>query len=118
MEALWIPIAGILAPAVVVSLIIWFRYKGRNDTQQTIRMAIDKGQELTPELIDRLGHPKPTKNRDMRLGVMWLAVALALAIFGQVVPDEEANTIFWGIAAFPLFIGAAYLIIWRFAGRD
>jgi hypothetical protein len=34
------------------------------------------------------------------------------------VPDEEANTIFWGIASFPLFIGAAYLIIWRFADRD
>ncbi len=86
--------------------------------QQTIRLALDKGQELSPELVDRLGHPKPTKNKDMRLGVMWLAVAGALAIFGQVVPDENANTIFWGIAAFPLFIGLAYMIIWRFADRD
>lgn len=118
MNELWVPIAGILAPAVVVALIIWFRYKGRNDTQQTIRMAIDKGQELTPDLIDRLGHPKPSKNKDMRLGVMWLAVALSLAIFGQFIPDEEAHEILFGIAAFPLFIGAAYLIIWRFAGRD
>ncbi len=118
MNELWIPMAGILAPAVVVGLIIWLRYKGRNDTQQTIRMAIDKGQELTPELIDRLGHPKPAKNRDMRLGVIWLAVAGALGIFSQVVPEEEANTILLGIAAFPLFIGLAYVIIWRFGGRD
>ena len=110
--------AGILAPAIVVGLIIWLRYKGRNDTQQTIRMAIDKGQELTPELIDRLGHPKPSKNRDLRLGVIWLAVAGALGIFSQVVPDEEANTIMLGMAAFPLFIGLAYIIIWRFAGSD
>ncbi len=110
--------AGILAPAVVVGLIIWLRYKGRNDTQQTIRMAIDKGQELTPELIDRLGHPKPAKNRDMRLGVIWLAVAGAFGIFGQAIPDDEANTILLGIAAFPLFIGVAYLIIWRFGERD
>ncbi len=118
MEALWIPIAGILAPAVVVGLLIWFRYRIRQDMQQTIRLALDKGQELSPELVDRLGHPKPTKNKDMRLGVMWLAVALAFAIFGQAIPDEEANSILLGLAAFPLFIGLAYVIIWRFADRN
>ncbi len=118
MNELWIPMAGILAPAIVVGLIIWFRYRIRQDMQQTIRLALDKGQDLSPEIIDRLGHPKPSKNRDMRLGVIWFAVAIALAIFGQAVPDEEANTIFLGIAAFPLFIGAAYLIIWKFGERD
>ena len=99
-------------------MIIWLRYKGRNDTQDTIRMAIDKGQELTPELIDRLGHPKPAKNRDMRLGVIWLAAAAAFGIFSQAGPDDEANVIMLGVAAFPLFIGLAYLIIWRFGERD
>ena len=118
MEGEWIGMAAVVGPIILLGVFFWFRYKGRQDTQQTFRMAIDKGQELTPELIDRLGHPKPAKNRDMRLGVIWLAVAGALAIFGQVVPDEEANTIFWGIAAFPLFIGLAYMIIWRFAGSD
>ena len=118
MNELWIPMAGILAPAIVVALIIWLRYRIRQDMQQTIRLALDKGQDLSPELIDRLGHPKPSKNKDMRLGVIWLAVAISLAIFGQFIPDDEANRIFLGIAAFPLFIGAAYLIIWRFAERD
>ena len=118
MNELWIPIAGILAPATVIALIVWFRYRIRQDMQQTIRLALDKGQELRPELVDRLGHPKPTKDRDLRLGVIWLAVAAALAIFGQVIPDEEANSIFWGISAFPLFIGLAYVIIWRVAERD
>ncbi len=118
MNELWIPMAGILAPAIVVALIIWFRYKARNDLQHTIRLALDKGLELSPELIDRLGHPKPSKNKDMRLGVIWLAVAISLAIFGLFIPDDDANRIFIGIAAFPLFIGAAYLIIWRFGERD
>ena len=114
----WIGMAAVVGPIILLGVFFWLRYKGRQDTQQTIRLAIDKGQELTPELIDRLGHPKPAKNRDMRLGIIWLAVAGALAIFGQAVPDEEANTILLGVAAFPLFIGAAYLIIWRFAERD
>ncbi len=114
----WIGMAAVVGPIILLGVFFWLRYKGRQDTQQTIRMAIDKGQELTPELIDRLGHPKPAKNRDLRLGVIWLAVAGALGIFSQVIPEEDANTILLGIAAFPLFIGAAYLIIWRFAGSD
>ena len=118
MEEAWIGMAAVAGPIILLGVFFWFRYMGRKDTQQTIRMAIDKGQELTPELIDRLGHPKPAKNRDMRLGVIWLAVAGAFGIFSQVIPDDEANTILLGIAAFPLFIGLAYLIIWRFAGSD
>ncbi len=118
MDETWIPIAAILAPAVVVALLVWVRYKGRQGLQHTIRLALEKGQDLSPEVIDRLGHPKPTKNKDLRLGVIWLAVAAAWAIFGQTVPDEEANTIMLGLAAFPLFIGLAYLIIYRFGERD
>jgi Domain of unknown function (DUF6249) len=114
----WIGMAAVVGPIILLGVFFWLRYKGRQDTQQTIRLAIDKGQELSPELIDRLGHPKPAKNRDMRLGIIWLAVAGALAIFGFTIPDEDANTVFWGIAAFPFFIGLAYLIIWRFAGSD
>ena len=66
----WIGMAAVVGPIILLGVFFWLRYKGRNATQETIRMAIDKGQELTPELIDRLGHPKPAKNRDMRLGVI------------------------------------------------
>lgn len=114
----WIGMAAVISPAILLGIFFWLRYRNRQDMQMTIRAALDKGQELSPELIDRLGHPKAGNNRDLRLGVIWVAVAVALAIFGQVVPDEEAVMVLSGMAAFPLCIGAAYLIIWRFAGND
>ncbi len=118
MEEAWIGMAAVVGPIILIGLFFWFRYKSRSDLQQTIRLALDKGNELSPELIDRLGHPAPAKNKDLRLGIMWLAVALAFAIFSQGIPAEEANAILLGIAAFPLFIGLAYLLIARFASSD
>ena len=76
MVELWIPVVAITVPAILLGVFFWLRYRARSDMQQTIRLALDKGQELSPELVDRLGHPKASKNRDFRLGVIWLAVAI------------------------------------------
>ena len=87
--------------------------------QQTIRLALDKGHELSPEMIDRLGHPKAPKDKDLRLATTWLAVAVALVAFGFMIPDPsgDAFSALTGIAAFPLMVGVAYLIMWRFTER-
>jgi len=115
-----IPIAMFAGLTVVLSLFFWFKYKNRNDMQQTIRLALDKGQELSPELIDRLGHPKAGKGRDLRLALIWLALAVGLALCGLAVPDPSGHALRGCLAgaAFPFSIGVAYLIIWRFAERD
>jgi hypothetical protein len=115
-----IPITLFIGLTIVLCLFFWFRSKTRGDVQATIRAAMEKGQELTPEVIDRLGHPKPAKDKDLRLALIWIAIALAMGIFGFMVPDddEEVALIFAGMASFPFFIGLAYLIMWRVAGRE
>ena len=120
MEELWIPIVAIVAPAVVVALLLWFRYRNRGEIQQTVRLALDKGHDLSPELIDRLGHPKPPKNADLRLAFIWLAIAGGFALMGLAVPDPSGHALqgLLATAAIPFALGVAYLLIWRFAGRD
>ena len=115
-----VPVSMFAGLTIVVGLLLWFRYKNRNDMQQTIRLALDKGQELSPELIDRLGAPKIGKGRDLRLALIWLALAVALALCGLAVPDPSGHALRGCLAgaAFPFSIGVAYLIIWRFAERD
>ena len=51
---MWIPIVMFVGLAVVLSLWVWFRYRAKRDTQVTIRTAIEKGQELSGELIENL----------------------------------------------------------------
>ena len=88
--------------------------------QQTIRTAIDKGQELSPEIIDRLGNPTPPKHKDLRLALIWLALAAGLALSGFFAPDMSGMAFQGSLAgaAFPFCIGLAYLIMWRFTGNE
>lgn len=116
----FVPAILFICLTVVLCLFFWFRFRSRSDMQATIRTAIDKGQELSPEIIDRLGQPRPHKDRDLRLALIWLALAVALALFGLAIPehDNEAQQVFLGIAAFPLSLGIAFLIMWKFTERQ
>jgi hypothetical protein len=106
---------------VVASLFFWLRYRGRVNLQQTLRTAIEKGHEVTPELVASLGGSQShSRYRDARLAVIWLAVAAGLILFGAGMSaiEEEVFSIMLAISAFPFMIGLAYLIMWRFTGDD
>ncbi len=119
MLGLWVPLSLFTVMGGIVWLIVHFRHKTRADMQQTVRLALEKGTELGPELLQRLSGPKPDKNKDIRNGLIWLAIALGFVGFGIGVgfEEEEVVPIFLGIAAFPMFIGIAHLIMWRY-GRE
>ena len=115
-----IPIVMFISVAVVLIAVFWFRWRARDGMQQTIRMALDKGHELTPEIIDRLGHPKADKYRDLRLGIIWLAIALGLALMafalGSFASEALQGTL--ASAALPFAIGLGYLVIHFLTGKD
>ena len=115
-----IPIVMFLGLTIVFVSLFWFRYRARRDMQETFRTALDRGQELTPDIIDRLGHPKASKDKDLRLGVIWMAIAAGLVLCGFAVPDPSGHAL-RGIlagAAFPFAIGIAYLLLYRFTERE
>ena len=115
-----IPIVMFLGLTIVFVSLFWFRYRARRDMQETFRTALDKGQELTPDIIDRLGHPKASKDKDMRLGVIWMAIAVGLVLCGFAVPDPSGHALrgILAAAAFPFAIGIGYLFLYRFTERD
>jgi hypothetical protein len=113
-----IPIVLFVGMTVVFVSLFWFRYKARSEMQLTIRMALDKGQELTPEVIDRLGHPKSPKDKDLRYGIIWLSLAAALVLIGVAVPEPDALRGTLAGAAFPFCIGTAYLILHKFTDKN
>lgn len=116
----FIPISMFLGLTVIISLFFWFRYRARGDLQQTIRTAIDKGQELTPELIDRLGSPPAPKDKDLRLALIWLAIAAGMVLIGFSVSFYATEALYGVLAgaALPFCIGIAFLIMWRYAERE
>ncbi len=116
-EGLWIPIASFAAFTIVIVVWVYYKYKTRLETQQTFRLALEKGNELSPDFIKQLAEPEPSKDRDLRRSLIWLAIGAATALFGVMVGEEEAVGPLLGIAAFPTLVGAAYLTMWRFGAR-
>ena len=119
MEGLWVPIAMFAAMTVIFSFFFWFRARARSEMQQTIRSAIDKGQELTPELVESLGSAKkPSKDKDLRYSLVWFAIAFGISLFGAAIgaaeDEEPIFLIMSGIASLPFMVGLAYLIMWKF----
>jgi len=100
----------------------YFRYRTRAEYQQTVRAAIDKGQQLTPEFLDRLGGGdgavRRDRHRDLRFGVIAVAIGLAIASFGWIIGEEDAVMPFMAIGNLPILVGIAMIALWRFAPRE
>ena len=116
----FIPIVMFAGITLVLSLYFWFRYRARLDMQQTVRLALDKGHDLSPEMIDRLGHPRASKDKDLRIALIWPGIAGGMLLCSFVVPDPtgDAQRGLLAGASFPFALGIAYLIMWRFTSRD
>jgi hypothetical protein len=99
----WIPVVMFIGLSVVLSLWVWFRFKGKREMQVTLRSAIEKGQDLSPELIENLINPPVSPQRDL--------------LFGVILGEEDAIRPLLGIAMFPFSIGVAFLLMHHF-GRS
>jgi hypothetical protein len=114
-----IPISLFAMIAALVIVPRYFRSVERQKMADTLRVAIEKGQPLPPEVIDAMssnvrspGLP-PSPQRDLRTGIIWVGVALGLVALGLIVGFEEPDASYWfiGIAAFPAFIGLAFVAL-------
>lgn len=108
--------------AMIAALVIvprYFKSIERQRMAETLKVAIEKGQPLPTEIIDAMssnvrtpGLP-PSPQRDLRTGIIWLGIGVGLAAMGAAVSFEEADALYpiLGIAAFPVFIGLAFVAL-------
>lgn len=114
-----IPISLFAMIAALVIVPRYFKSMERQKMAETVRVAIEKGQPLPNELIDALstnvrspGLPA-SPQRDLRTGIIWMGVGIGLAGMGFAISFEEPDALFpfLGIAAFPIFIGLAFIAL-------
>ena len=116
---------GFLAAIILVPM--WLKHRDRLAMQETLKLAIERGQPLPPELIGALqtGVAPPrvsTPERDLRQAVVLIAVAIGLCILGyglwyglSSVSSEAAyisGACTAGAGAIPGMIGLAHLMLW------
>ena len=116
-----IPLAPFIMVIAIVVVPAILKSKERKEMQATLRAAIDKGQPLPPEVIEALSKdnlkPPATATRDLRVGVILLAVSIGIALFGWAVGFvngyEEHRAVFpiIGLASIPGMIGLAFIVL-------
>lgn len=125
----FIPLFAIFAVFGTITAIIvgptYLKSKERQEMQATVRAAIDKGQPLPPEVIDALSTEAtkniPSRTRDIRRGIIWLAVGIGMAAFSLINdlrgfgddwndgPNFDGGLL--GMAAIPVTIGLAFIVL-------
>lgn len=125
----FIPIFAIFAVFGSITAIIvgpsYLKSKERREMQATVRAAIDKGQPLPPEVIEALGKEAtknlPSRTRDIRRGIIWLAVGIGMAAFSIINemrsfgddwsggPNFDGSLL--GLSAIPITIGLAFIVL-------
>ena len=115
--AVFIPIVSVIVIGAIFASFFYYRHKTRTEIQTTVRAAIERGQELTPEVLERLSDSLNTKFGDLRRGVISIAIGIAFFVFAYFLDQEEAMGPLMGISAFPFLIGIAYIGLWYFTRR-
>ena len=112
--AIFIPITIVVSIAVVVLVFLLLRYRARLDYQQTVRLAVEKGQQLTPEFLERLGeravNQAPDPRRDLRVGVIAIAIGVGIGSFGWIIGEPDAIRPLMGVGTLPFLVGLAMLV--------
>jgi hypothetical protein len=116
MEDVLVPIVLFSVLPVCIWLVSLFNYKKRLTAHETVRHAIDSGQTISPELIEKMSLLVDPIRADLRRGVLFIAFGCAFAVLGTVVGQQEGEAVMpmIGVASFPVFLGLAYLGLWKF----
>jgi hypothetical protein len=102
------------APVLIVGLIMYFGFSRNRMMHKTIRMMVEKGQEVPAAL---LAPPPPAvrQRSDMRRGVVLVMVGIGLILFFGAVNDWDNGA--WAIGVIPFVIGLGYLLVWKLEGK-
>lgn len=107
---------GSLAAIIIAPM--YFRSQERQRMQDSLRLSIEKGETLPAEVVSALSQSAklpnaPSSSRDLRVGIIWMGIAVGFASLGLAVSFEDPDALYplLGCAAFPGFIGLAFIVL-------
>ena len=113
---------GFVLIAIVLCTRTYLGFRARVEYQKTVRLVIERGQQLTPEFLERLSEVptrrRPSKQRELRVGAVSVALGLGVAAFGYLLGEQEVVRPMIAIGNIPLLIGLALIGLWKFAPSE
>lgn len=113
MNEMMIPIVLFIVFGACVIAFFYYGHRNRVTVMETVQKAIERGSELDPELLSQMGAALNPRGRDLRRGVIFLALGIAGLLCSFFFADTDVISGIRAGSLFPLFIGAGFLIVWK-----
>lgn len=111
-EAL-IPITLFLVLGVITLGYFYWNHRNRQSVMDTVQKAIETGGEFSPELLAQLGAAVNPRVRDLRRGIIFLALGIAGLLSSLFFDIEQVVSGIRATSVFPLLLGAGFLLVWK-----
>jgi hypothetical protein len=102
-------------PVAIVAVIMFSSWAKSRSLHRTVRMMVEKGQPVPPELFAAPAGAPLRPWYDLRRGIILLAVGVAFVIFFGLTAGWDEGV--WALGLIPGLIGFGYIIVWRLANR-
>ncbi len=121
--ALCIPIVVIVMPFAFVVCVMAINSRkhtrARQMQHETLRLMVEKGQPIPPEMLKIPEEPEKKKSDDRKTGLILIAVGIGIFIFFQSMgmQEQDAFPIRWA-GAIPGLVGVALLANWFLTRKE
>jgi hypothetical protein len=102
-------------PVAIVAVIMFSSWAKSRSLQRTVRMMVEKGQPVPPELFAAPSGAPLRPWYDLRRGIMLLAVGVGVIMFFGISAGWDEGV--WALGLIPGLIGLGYILAWRLANR-
>lgn len=103
-----VPLAFFAVPPICLFLFSIFRFRTIREKQQTLRVMVENGAHIPPEMFMDGKKTVEPKERDRKRGILLCLGSIAFIIFTFAIRETPEGA--WSIGLIPLFLGIGYLI--------
>jgi Domain of unknown function (DUF6249) len=105
-------------PVAIVAVIMFSGWAKTRSLHRTVRMMVEKGQPVPPELLSSPAAAPVTVRPwyDLRRGIVLVSVGVGVVMFFGISAGWDNGV--WALGLIPGLIGLGYLLAWRLAYRD
>jgi hypothetical protein len=105
-------------PVAIVAVIMFSGWAKTRSLHRTVRMMVEKGQPVPPELLSSPAAGPVTVRPwyDLRRGIVLVSVGVGVIMFFGISAGWDNGV--WALGLIPGLIGLGYLLAWRLAYRD
>jgi hypothetical protein len=105
-------------PVAIVAVIMFSSWARTRSLHRTVRMMVEKGQPVPPELLSSPAAAPVTVRPwyDLRRGIVLVAVGVGILMFFGISAGWDNGV--WALGLIPGLIGLGYLLAWRLAYRE